>query len=424
MALVDDSAAGPTGHWRVNRCGRHSARNAWRPRTRMEAEPCRARAATAASLRGDESVPWTARALPSAAGGVRSTPWAGAGTHGIDDDEWRGDRGRAEPGEQPERLRARQRRRHESRRRSEFASRSSSRARSRPSPWESRSSTAPRSPRPTGLIFQQDRHDRLHPVVHQRGHLEQPQRVPGRRGVDHDQIASRAGVHAERFGDVDDGGKLVDARRRQFEEIPHRLLIDRALPGSDESSSIPPRGDHEAPQTPAGRRAREPAGLAVLPDAARIVGYGRFEHVADRVGRIDRQQQHAQVRRRRARRSPQPRRRSSCRRRPCRRRAGARFRAGRSRRRQPPCARCQRRREARAPFDRRPGPLRASSTTPPSARSGIPARLLSRPRAPSNERERRPRATRRSSREERLAFETPPSVAPPARRSRRRASSG
>ena len=132
-------------------------------------------------------------------------------------------------------------------------------------------------------------------------------------------------VHAERFGDVDDCGELVDARRRELEEIPHRLLIGRAAPGSDEQFVDTLReAITKSRERPRARRARGPAGSAALPrsaaDRRTLVLRARPRPSGpDQPTAAARAGQATKARRR----SPRLRRRSSFRPRPCRRRAGA-----------------------------------------------------------------------------------------------------
>ena len=108
-------------------------------------------------------------------------------------------------------------------------------SRSRRSPCDRRSRTSPRlADSDDGLILEQDGHQRFDPVVSEPRHLEQPQRMPGGRAVDHHEIEVRLTPGGEnRVRDFDHGDQLVDSWRGQVEQILQHLPIVSARRAAD-----------------------------------------------------------------------------------------------------------------------------------------------------------------------------------------------
>jgi hypothetical protein len=107
--------------------------------------------------------------------------------------------------------------------------------------------------------------------------------VAGGRGVDDDQIASRRGPgRAQRLGDINDCCKLVDARRSQLQDIPHRLSI-RGAPADAKKQIFDAFGESipESSECLPGIELPDQQVWRASRDRVRVVANGSFEHVAD-----------------------------------------------------------------------------------------------------------------------------------------------
>jgi hypothetical protein len=149
------------------------------------------------------------------------------------------------------------------------------------------------------LVLEQYRHQRLRPVLDERGHLEEPERVAARRGV-HDDEAGCAGVDG--VGHVDDGDKLIDPWRREINQPVHHLAIvarieSHAAGGAVTSKTVKERVDGcRIPVANGSKRARgiDFSHLEIRRssgDGGGWIGDRRAEYVSERVGRIRREQQ-------------------------------------------------------------------------------------------------------------------------------------
>ena len=191
-------------------------------------------------------------------------------------------------------------------------------------------STPRRAPRPARRthqrsVLQQHAQQRLHPFASRVRHLEQPQRMPGRRGVDDDRV-----IVGARVDDGEDPEQLVDAGRRQVHQLGRADRRRRpSTPTADAISSARLELRALRRERAWRRRVREHAGSAGAPE-------NRARGVAV-VGARTRRRASAPDRSRAAARGAgdprapaaarPPRRRSSCRRRLFRRRTRARLRA-------------------------------------------------------------------------------------------------
>ena len=82
-------------------------------------------------------------------------------------------------------------------------------------------------------VLQQHAQQHLHPLARRVGHLEQPQRVTGRRGVDDDDVVDGAGVdHGE------DAEQLVDAGRREVHQLGGRRSPRRRPVGAERRGDL------------------------------------------------------------------------------------------------------------------------------------------------------------------------------------------